>query len=406
MSNKRRVVVTGMGIVNPAGIGQTQFWETITSGKSAIQRITRFNPEEFPVQIAGEINNFHPKDFIPQRFIVKTDRFTHYALAASEMALQDAGLDTSRWDRYRVGVFFGNNAGGWDICERGFFELHQQGASMVNPWQATAWFPTAAQGFVSIRFGIKGFSKSFVCDRASGASGLFFGVRAIEQGRNDIVLSGGAEAPITRFGMTCYFETGDLAPAKEASGAYRPFDSRRAGVVLGEGSAVLVLEDAEYAQQRGARIYGEILGSAIATDPFPTEHAGLVRAMQRTLRSAAIEPAEVDLVIAEGCGTQISDYAEACAIREVFGERTPEVRVTSPKSIYGHLYGASGATEMICGLLAMKTSMLPPTLNCTSPDPECALNIVTRVEQRAVARVLIHARSREGVNICLLIGTL
>jgi len=404
MSDKRRVVITGMGIVNPAGIGQAEFWKNVTTGTSAIQRITRFDPAEFPVQVAGEINNFRPGDFIPRRFIVKTDRFTHYALAASEMALQDAALDLQDCDRYRVGVFFGNNAGGWDICERGFFELHQQGATMVNPWQATAWFPTAPQGFVTIRYGIKGYSKSFVCDRASGASGLYFGVRAIQQDHNDVVLSGGTEAPITRFGMTCYIETGELAPAKEAAGAYRPFDRDRAGVVLGEGCAVLTLEDRDFANRRGARIYGEILGSAMTTDPLPTEYAGLRRAMQRTLQSAAVDPAEVDLVIAEGCGTRVSDYVEACAIREVFGVRASEVWVTSPKSIYGHLYGASGATELICGLLAMQTGVLPPTLNCTAPDPECALRIVTRAEYQPVSRVLINARSREGVNVCLLIG--
>lgn len=405
MSNRRRVVVTGMGIVNPAGIGVEQFWQNVTLGASAIQHITRFDTAAFPVRVAGEIRNFQPNDFMPRRFVVKTDRFTHYALAASEMALQDAGLDVARWDRYRVGVFFGNNAGGWDICERGFFELHQQGASMVNPWQATAWFPTAAQGFVTIRFGIKGFSKSFVCDRASGASGLYFGVRAIQQGHNDVVLSGGAEAPLTRFGMTCYFETGELAAAKEPEGAYRPFDRERTGVVLGEGSSVLILEDAEYAQQRDARIYGEILGSAMTTDPDPSEYHGLVRAMQRTLHQGGVSPAQVDLVIAEGCGTQISDYVEARALQEVFGAHTTDLYVTSPKSIYGHLYGASCATEMMCGLLAIKTGQLPPTINYTSSDPGCALRIATQEDQKGVSRVLINSRSREGVNICLLIGT-
>jgi 3-oxoacyl-[acyl-carrier-protein] synthase II len=404
MSTNHRVVITGMGVVNPAGIGLTQFWETITSETSALQRITRFDPEAFPVQVAGEINTFQANDFMPRRFVVKTDRFTHFALAASEMALQDAALDLLQQDRYRVGVFFGNNAGGWDICERGFFELHQQGARMVNPWQATAWFPTAAQGFVTIRYGIKGFSKSFVCDRASGASGLYFGIQSIKNRHNDIVLSGGTEAPITRFGMTCYFETGELAPAKEADGAYRPFDRERSGVVLGEGSAVLVLEERDFAQQRGAQIYGEVLGCAMTTDPLPTEYSGLVRAMQRTLRNASIEPADVDLIIAEGCGTVVSDYVEARAIKEVFGACAPEIPVTSPKSIYGHLYGASSATELVCGLLAMKTGVLPPTLNCTMPDPECALHLVTHAEQQSVSRVLVNARSREGVNICLLIG--
>jgi 3-oxoacyl-[acyl-carrier-protein] synthase II len=405
MNAKRRVVITGIGVVNPAGIGLEAFWKTVSPGISSIRKITRFDPQGFPVQIAGEIVDFRPQDFIPRRFVVKTDRFTHYTFAATEMALHDARLDLAQQDPYHIGIFFGNNAGGWDINERGYYELYQQGAPMVNPWQATAWFPTAPQGYVGIRYGIKGYSKSFVCDRVSGACALYFGIHSILQGHNDIVLTGGTEAPITRFGMTCYIETGELAPFKEPEGAYRPFDRDRSGIVLAEGSTVLILEELEHARQRGAYIYGELLGYAMTTDPDPSAHGGLVRAMRKAMQVAQVTPSEVDLILAEGCGTQLSDRVEAHAITEVFSAITPEVPVTSPKATYGHLFGASGATEMVSGLLAMKTGIVPPTINFTTPDSDCCLRIVSRQEHRDVSCVLLNARSKDGVNICLLVAT-
>jgi 3-oxoacyl-[acyl-carrier-protein] synthase II len=406
MNAKRRVVITGIGVVNPAGIGLESFWKTVSQGVSAIRKITYFDPSGFPVQIAGEIVDFRPHDWIPRRFIVKTDRFTHYTFAATEMALQDARLDLADQDPYRVGIFFGNNAGGWDIYERGYYELYQQGAPMVNPWQATAWFPTAPQGYVAIRYGIKGYSKSFVCDRVSGASGLYFGIHSILQGHNDVVLTGGTEAPITRFGMTCYIGTGELAPFKEPEGAYRPFDKYRSGIVLGEGSTILILEELEHARRRGAYIYGELLGYAMTNDPDPCTYRGLVRAIRKAMQVAQVTPSEVDLILAEGCGTQLSDSVEAHAITEVFATRTPEIPVTSPKATYGHLYGASGATEMVSGLLAMKTGVVPPTINFTAPDSDCSLRIVSRQEHQTISRVLLNARSKDGVNVCLVVAAM
>ncbi len=268
MTNQsKRVVVTGIGIVNASGIGKDEFWNNVTEGKSGIRTISRFDPTGFPTQVAGEITNFNAADFIPKRLIIKTDTFTHYALGASDLALKDANLDLEQEDSYRVGVWFGNNAGGWDIAERGFYELYHDGPNMVNAWQATAWFPTAAQGYVTIRYGIRGYSKSFVCDRASGASGLYYGIKSIQQGHNDIVLAGGSEAPISRFGMTCYYETGEVSAAANPETAYMPFDKNRSGMVLGEGSAVLVLESEEHAIRRGAKIYGAVTGTFGASSP-------------------------------------------------------------------------------------------------------------------------------------------
>ncbi|MGG6265207.1 beta-ketoacyl-[acyl-carrier-protein] synthase family protein [Leptolyngbya sp. AN03gr2] len=400
----QRVVITGIGVINPAGIGKDEFWNNISSGKSGIRKITRFDAEGFPTQVAGELTDFVPGDYIPGRFVVKTDRFTHYALAATELALRDANLDLSQEDSYRVGVWFGNNAGGWDIAERGFYELYNDGPTMVNPWQATAWFPTAAQGFVTIRYGIRGYSKSFVCDRASGASGLYFGAKSILQGHNDVVLAGGSEAPITRFGMTCYYETGELSNNSDPDRAYQPFDRDRSGIVLGEGSTVLILESAEHAMKRGARIYGEIMAGHTATDLSPTSSRAFERSMEKALQEAGIAPDQVDLMLAEGCGTQMSDRVEAQAISAVFGETVKSLPVSVPKALYGHLYGASCATEVACGLLAMDTNTLPMMQSIEHPDPDCPLKFVDRPTEQSIDRFMVNSRAREAVNFSFVVG--
>jgi 3-oxoacyl-[acyl-carrier-protein] synthase II len=403
MTDKKRVVVTGIGIVNPSGIGKDEFWQNMTQGKSAIKAIDRFDTTEFPTKVAGAISDFQPGDFIPRRLIVKTDRFTHYALAASDLALADANLDLEAEDSYRVGVWFGNNAGGWDICERGFHELYNDGATLVNPWQATAWFPTAAQGYVTIRYGIRGYSKSFVCDRASGASGLYFGVKSIQQGHNDVVLTGGSEAPITRFGMVCYYETGEISAASDPDTAYQPFDRERSGIVLGEGSTVLVLESEEHALARGAKIYGEITSGSMTTDISPKEGVQLKRAMNIALKNANLSPSDIDVVFAEGCGTQTGDRLESEAINAVFGETAADVPVTVPKSLFGHLYGASCTTEVACSLMAMETGALP-VMQSVNPDQGCQLNFVTQAQSSSVSRTLVNSRAREGVNASFVIS--
>lgn len=405
MDKKRdRVVITGIGVVNAAGIGKEEFWNNVTSGKSAIRTISRFDPTGFPTQVAGEIKNFNPADFIPRRLLIKTDTFTHYALAASELALKDADLDLEKEDSYRVGVWFGNNAGGWDIAERGFHELYNDGPTMVNAWQATAWFPTAAQGYVTIRYGIRGYSKSFVCDRASGASALYFGVKSILQGHNDIVIAGGSEAPISRFGMTCYYETGEVSAATDPEKAYMPFDRNRSGTVLGEGSTVLVLESEEHAVRRGAKIYGEVVSGSMTTDVDPKKGIHFERCMREALQRAELKPSDIDVVFAEGCGTQLSDRLEAGAIAAVFNEEAPNVPVTVPKSLFGHLYGASCSAEVACSLLSMETGKLPTTQKITEPDPDCQLNFVTQPESRSVSTTLVNSRAREGVNASFVIA--
>lgn len=395
----KRVVITGMGIVNPSGIGKEEFWNKVSRGESALRQITRFDVSQFPVQVAGEITDFQADDFIPRRFKVKTDLFTHYALAAAQLSLADGDVDLQQEDLHRVGVFLGNNAGGWDICERGFYELYKQGASYVNPWQATAWFPTAPQGFITIRHGIKGYSKSFVCDRASGACGIYFGVRSIQMGYNDLVLTGGTEAPLTPFGMTCYYEIGDLAAAKTPEDAYQPFDQESNGIVLGEGSTILILEELEHARARNARIYGEVIATSMTTDHNPEQGLAMQKGIRKALSQAELTPDDIDIVFAEGSGCRTSDRVELESLEEVFDQ----TQVTVPKSMYGHLYGASGATELACALLAMETGVVPPTINLKKPLTSDSVEIVQEPLMCQVSHALVQSRAREGVNVSIII---
>jgi 3-oxoacyl-(acyl-carrier-protein) synthase len=391
----RRVVVTGLGTINPLGNDPESAWDAVRAGKSAIGPIQRFDPAGLQVTLAAEVAGFDVTAHVPRRFAVKSDRFAHYALAATAQALTDGGLDLSVEDTYRVGVSFGNNSGGWDICERGFEEYYQQGPTMVNPWQATAWFPTAPQGFVTIRYDIHGFSKSFACDRASGGCGLYFGLRSIRWGSNDLVLTGGAEAPVTRLGVASHVSTGELSTCDDPSSAYQPFGAGRSGLVLGEGSTVLVFEELDRALARGARIYGEILAVEQRTGD-PGDSGPLRSALTAALAAAGRTSDEVDLVVGEGCGTADGDRSEAAAIAAVLPASVP---VTVPKAALGHLYGASAGTDLMLGLLAMRDSVVPPTLGTAETAADCPVSLATAAQERRVDTVVVHSRSREGANV-------
>lgn len=393
--------MTGIGLVNPLGIGRDRFWQSLLAGNSAIAPITRFDATGLPVRLAAEVRDFTPAEHVPRRLIAKSDRFAHYAMGAAQLALADARLAIEDLDPFRVGISFGNNSGGWDICQRGFEEYYQQDPTLVNPWQATAWFPTAPQGFVSIRFGIRGFSKSFACDRASGACGLFFALRSIAWDHNDVVLAGGAEAPVNRLGVASHVTTGELSTCPDPETAYLPFDRDRSGLVLGEGSSVLVVEELEHARRRGARIYAEIAAVEQRTGQ-PDDPAGLEGAARAALAGAGLAPEQVGLVLAEGCGTVAGDRTEAAALRRVFGDGCPPVAV--PKAAYGHLYGASFGAELAVAALAMEHCVLPPTVGTREVAPDCALPVTTEAAPAFVEHAAVLSTSREGTSVCMLLS--
>lgn len=396
----RRVLITGMAVINAAGIGVDAFWNTVSQGKSALTPITRFDTADFPVKIAGEVSRFDATPFVNRRLLRKSDRFTHYALACSSWALEQAAISLDEEDMSRIGVWFGNDTGGWDLAERGFNELYKQGAGMVNPYGATAWFPTAPQGFITIQHGITGFSKSVVCDRASGGAALYLAWQAIRSGRNEVVLTGGTEAPITALGLTCYYETGELSVAESPTNAYRPFDRSADGLVMGEGSVVIVLEEFERAKRRGAEVHGELISGAMTFDPDITRGCGFEAAIRKCLRLASYEPRDIDLIIAEGSANRMCDQVEADAYSRVFSGG-PETAVTVPKCMFGHLFGASSGTDAVCGLLAIRTKRLPPTPSINDVIPTRGIRFVRDAEYSEVSRFLVTTRSREGVNVGL-----
>jgi 3-oxoacyl-(acyl-carrier-protein) synthase len=395
----RRAVFTGMGLVNAAGDDRESVWQTILSGKSAIGLARRFDASGLGVSLVAEIPDFHPAKAISRRLIAKSDRFAHFALSATAEALADAGLDADAPDPLRIGISFGNNSGGWDICERGFVEYYREGPTMVNPWQATAWFPTAPQGFVSIQFNIRGWSKSFACDRASGASAAYFALRALRWGHNDVMLTGGAEAPVTRLGANAHVSTGELSPSSDPDRAYLPYSKAATGLVLGEGSAVLVLEDRDLAIARGARVYGELLAVEQQTGQ-PDDPSVLEGTLRTALARAGRDPAQVGLVFGEGCGSVSADLLEAGVLNRVLAG----VPVTVPKAAIGHLYGASTGTDIALALLALRDRVIPATAHAEGDAGDRFVPLAAVTEPCDLDTVVIISRSREGTNVVVVIG--
>jgi 3-oxoacyl-(acyl-carrier-protein) synthase len=397
-ASERRVVITGLGVVNAAGEGVDPFWASLLAGGASLGPIGRFDATGFPVRVVGEASGFDAARVIPRRFAAKTDRFTHFALAASDQALAGAALDLDAEDRSRIGVWFGNTTGGWDICERGFAEYYEQGPDVVNPWQATAWFLAAPQGFVTIRHGLRGMSKSFSGDRASGAVALYYGTRAVAWDRNDVVLSGGCEAPVSPLSLLCFHSSGDLSEAADPSAAFLPFDHRASGLVVGEGGAVLVLEDADHAARRGAPVLGEVLGGAHGTSG---DAAGYAVVMTRALRSAGCGPGDVDLVLAEGCASPGEDRMELDALASALAGAGRPVPVAVPKAAYGHLYGGSFGTDVVCGLLAARDGMRPPTPGFEAGPVPAGLDVTAGAGPLPVERFLVASRSRYGSCVAM-----
>ena len=326
----RRVCITGIGVINPSGLTNDEFWDNVVSGKNSISEIDRFDCSHYPSQVAGQLNGFIASDYVPRRFEIKTDTFIHYAWAAAKNALTDACIDLKNYDRTRVGVWFGNNAGGWDICERGLYELFKEGPEFVNPWQATAWFLTAPQGYLTISNDIRGISKSFVCDRATSSSALYHAIKSIKRGHNDLIITGGTEAPISAFAMNCYLGTGDLAKCLNDTHCYKPFDKGRCGLVVGEGSTVIIIEEMEHALARGATIYGEFVSEYMNTDYDSSSSHFLYKNIKYSLEKANLISKDIDIIFPEGAAVPYSDDVESEVITEIFSN--DKAKVSIPKS--------------------------------------------------------------------------
>ncbi len=404
-----KIAVTGIGVVSPSGIGKRQFWANVKSGRSFIKEITRFDASKYPSRIAGQIDDLEKYSHISERLLKKIDAFSHMALVASELALQDAGIDIKNEDPSLVGIFLGNAIGGWLYAETELRDLYLEGREGVSPYMASAWFPAAPQGQVSIYYGIKGFSKTVVSDRASSLMALGYARKVLSKNKLNMILGGGMEAPVTPYALLCCNTYGALSTHNgEPQKAYRPFDKHRAGFVIGEGSGIVVMEGFERAKKRGANILGYISGygtSCDGIDRISPESSGreLARAIKMALDDAKTGPGEIGYISLDGLAVDIWDDSEIKALESVFGSKLKEIPVSCPKSMFGNLLGASGALDMIIALLSMEHGLIPPTLNLDEPVA-IGMNYVTgQAKEYKVNKALVISRGRGGINSALVV---
>jgi 3-oxoacyl-(acyl-carrier-protein) synthase len=405
----RRAVITGMGIVAPNGIGTEAYWDATRRGVSGIKRISRFDPSKYPTQFAGEIEDFVVNDFVDQRLVVQTDRWTWFALAAAKMALEDAQLDPSTREPYELSVITASGSGGNEFGQKEIQALWAKGPQFVGAYQSIAWFYAASNGQISIKYGMKGPASVVIAEGAGALDALNYSRRTIRRGSN-VVVSGGTEAPIGPYALVCQLRSGRLSSATDAEYAYRPFDVHASGYVPGEGGAILIVEELESAQARGApKIYAEIVGHAATNDayhpnkpnPDPRHYA---RAMSLAMKDAGVGPDEIDVVFADAASVPELDALEVQALHQVFGERATGVPVTAPKSMVGRLYSGGAALDVATALLAMRDGVVPPTLNLTTPAEGCDLAIVTgEARPMDVNTVLVGARGFGGFNSALVL---
>lgn len=404
----RRVVVTGLGLVTPLGTGVEKTWKALCAGESGIGRITRFDPTGYDAQIAGEVKDFDPAQFIEKKEIKKMDTFIHYAVGASQLAVDDARLKVVPEEATRVGVYIGSGIGGLGSIEHYHDVLKEKGPGRVSPFFIPMTIINLASGQVAIRIGAKGPNSCAVTACATGNHCIGDAYRLIQRSDADVMIAGGAEAAITPLGVAGFASAKALSFRNdEPTKASRPFDKDRDGFVLGEGAGVVVLEELEHARARGARIYAEVIGYAMNSDAYhitapPEEGEGAVRCMEMALKDAAVAKSDVGYINAHGTST-MADAIETKAIKQVFGEQAYRIPVSSTKSMTGHLLGAAGGIEAVFSILALYHGMLPPTINLDHPDPACDLDYVpNKARPTRLNVVLSNSFGFGGVNACLL----
>ena len=405
--SRRRVVVTGVGAVTPLAAGVEQSWQALCQGKSGVARITKFDSSGFRAQIAAEVKDFHPEDFLDTKKIRRTDPFIHYALASARMAMDDARLIINNGNAGRVGVIVGTCAGGMTTYEKNLFALRDEGPEKVSPFFVPAFMANMAAGEISMAFGAKGPGKCVVTACATGSHSIGDAFRLIQYGEVDAVITGGSDAYILPVGIAGLDRIRAISRRNsEPEKASRPFDKDRDGFVLGEGAGILVLEEMESAMRRGAKIYAELVGYGSnidghhVTEPDWENQAGCVRL---ALHDAAISASDVDYINAHGTATVLNDLSETKTIKAALGEHSRKVPISSNKSMIGHLLGAAGAVEAIFTVLTMRDDIIPPTINYGTPDPECDLDYVPNIARKAQINIaLSNSFGFGGANATLI----
>jgi 3-oxoacyl-[acyl-carrier-protein] synthase II len=408
--SRRRVVVTGLGLVSPVGIGVEASWQSLVAGRSGIGPITLFDASTYPTRIAGEVKNFEPGDFMDKKEARRNDRFIQFALAAADLAMKDSGLDMSKEDPDQVGCIVGAGMGGLGTIEENRTLLTERGLKRISPFFIPSLIINLAPGQISIRYGMKGPNFSTVSACATGNHSIGDALLYIERGLADVFVAGGCEATITPLGVGGFCAARAMSERNDApEKASRPFDKGRDGFVAGEGSGILILEEYEHARKRGARIYAELAGYGASADahhvttPAP-EGEGGQRAMKMALKFAGVNPEQVGYVNTHGTSTPAGDVAECQAINRVFGEHARKgLVVSATKSMTGHLLGAAGGCEAVITVLALHHGVVPPTINVEDQDPECQLDVVPNTAREKKLDVAIsNSFGFGGTNSVLL----
>ncbi|EAX48709.1 beta-ketoacyl synthase [Thermosinus carboxydivorans Nor1] len=391
----KRVVVTGIGAVTPIGIGKDEYWQSLVAGKSGISRITRFDPADYSTQIAGEVKDFDPAKFIDKKEAKRMDRFTQFALAATKMAFEDAGINLDQEDRSRVGTIIGTGIGGMETLHDQFKVLFEKGPSRVSPFFVPMMIANMAAGQTSITFGLQGPCSCVITACATGTNAIGDAFKIIQRGDADIMVAGGTEAAISPAAVAGFCSMKAMSTRNdEPEKASRPFDRDRDGFVMGEGAGILILESLDHALARGARIYAEIAGYGFNADAYhitapAPEGAQAAKCMAMAIKDAGLTPEMVDYINAHGTSTPLNDKNETFAIKTLFGDHAYKLAISSIKSMTGHLLGAAGAIEAIATVLTVANDLIPPTINYENPDPELDLDYVPNKARERVVNVAI-----------------
>lgn len=404
---KRRVVVTGIGAVTPLGNDAETSWKNALAGKNGVSTLTRLNPEDFSVKIAAELKDFDVEKFIEKKEARKMDRFTHYAVASADMAIQDAKLEINDDNAARVGVWIGSGIGGMETFETQYDTFINRGARRVSPFFVPMMIPDMASGQVSIRFGAKGINSTTVTACATGTNSIGDAFKVIQRGDADAMITGGAEAPITKMSLAGFTANKALSLNPDPETACRPFDKNRDGFIIGEGAGIVILEEYEHAKARGAKIYAEIVGYGATGDAYhitaPAPNGeGAARAMKAALEDAEVAIGDVDYINAHGTSTPYNDEYETQAIKSVFQEQANSLAISSTKSMTGHTLGASGGIEAIFAVLTIRDQKIAPTIHLQEADPACDLDYVpNEARERQVKVALSNSFGFGGHNATL-----
>lgn len=407
---RRRVVVTGMGVIAPNGIGTENFWNALTHGRSGISKVTHFDATSYPSQVAGEVKDFDPTNYMSPKSARRMDRFAQFAVACARMALEDAKIGISQENSEQIGISLGSALGGIPTAEEQHSVFMEKGFKRVDPLLATKLFLGAATSQISIEIGIHGHSNTIAGACSAGTDSIGYAFYSIKNDLAKIMVAGGSEAPLAPLTFAAFCQIGALSTRNgDPTRASRPFDLKRDGFVMSEGAGILILEDLENASERGAHIYAEILSYGTTNDAYNMAHplpdgAHAKRAIQLTLKHANMNPMEIDHINAHGSSTPLNDKIETKIIREIFGEYAYRIPITSTKSMIGHSLGAAGSIEAIASVLTIKNQFIPPTINYEFPDPECDLDYVPNKGRVAIVNtVLSNSYGFGGKNSALII---